>query len=225
MTRKAFWLTLTACLCVGSPARAQLGLNLFRKPNIADVFKPVVGKGGVYETVRAKDGTKHSLEMTIIGKESVDGKEAYWMEVAHDQDRSGQVSYAKMLLTKEDFQARRMIFQQPGKPAMEFPMNFNAAGKNSLKHQEELEKWHQIGSESITVPAGTFSCQHWQKEDGKGDAWISDKVSPFGVIKMVSPTETMTLVKVINDAKDHISGPVQQVDPQLLRQQMMEQNQ
>jgi len=45
--------------------------------------------------------------------------------------------------------------------------------KNYVK--EELEKWHQVGTETITVPAGTFSCAHWKKDEGVGDAWVSDK--------------------------------------------------
>ncbi len=42
------------------------------------------------------------------------------------------------------------------------------------------------------------------------------------MIKSVSSGETMVLTKVITDAKDHITGPVQQFDPQAMRQLMME---
>jgi len=215
MIRKTFWVALMVCLCSGAASRAQMGMNLFRKPNITDIFKPVVGKGAAYET--DKSGTKSSLEMTIVGKESVEGKDAYWMEIAHEQ------GYAKMLMTKDDFESHRMIVQSPGKPAMEMTIGMNS-GRAAQRRQEELDKWHQVGSESITVPAGTFSCQHWQKGDGKGDIWLSEKVSPFGIIKMVDSSQTMTLVKVITDAKDHITGPVQKFDPQALRQ-MMDQRQ
>jgi hypothetical protein len=124
-----------------------------------------------------------------------------------------------MLVTKDDFQFHRMVVQRPGQPAMEMPIRPGDAQK---RQQDELDKWHIAGSESITVPAGIFSCQHWKKDQGVGDVWISDKVSPFGMIKYVSSGETMTLTKVITDAKDHITGPVQQFDPQALRQQMME---
>ena len=56
------------------------------------------------------------------------------------------------------------------------------------------------------MPAGTFSCEHWTKDEGKGDAWVSSKVTPMGLVKMADEHETMVLVKVISDAKTHISG-------------------
>jgi hypothetical protein len=222
---RAFWLAAAMCLCLATSTRAQIGMNLFKKPNIADIFKPVVGKGALYETQRndQKDAPKRSMEMSIVGTDSVEGKDGYWMEIAHNDERSGQMAYAKMLMTK-DFQSHRMIVQQPGQQAMEFPFNLYG-DKGRQRRDEELEKWSQVGTETITVPAGTFACQHWQKEDGKSDVWVSDKVSPFGMIKMVSPGETMILLKVIADAKDHITGPVKTFDPEALKQQMMEKRQ
>jgi len=199
-----------------------MGMELFNRPNITDVFKPVVGSGGVYEIQRTdqQNSPKRAMEMTIVGKEMVDGKDGYWMEVGHVDEGTSTMAYAKMLVTKDDFQFHKMVFQQPGKPAMEMPVHSN---DNTKKHREdELGKWHLVGSESVTVPAGTFSCQHWKKDQGTGDVWISDKVSVFGMIKSVSSGETMVLTKVITDAKDHITGPVQQFDPQAMRQLMME---
>jgi len=219
----ALTLVVAVCLSVAAPARAQMGMNLFKKPNITDIFKPVVGKGGVYETQRVdkKDDPARTMEMTIVAKETVDGQDAFWFEVAHNDEKKGQPSYAKMLVTR-DFQFHKMVFQQPGQQSMEMPFHPGASDKAKQHREEELEKWHQIGTETITVPAGTFSCAHWQKDDGKGDVWVSDKISPFGMVKMVNERETMTLTKVISDAKDHITGPVKTFDPQAMRQQMMD---
>jgi hypothetical protein len=219
------WFLVAACLCLAVPARAQMGMNLFRKPNIADIFKPVVGGGALYEKQRTdqQNAAKVPMEMTIVGKEMVEGREGYWMEIGHLDEKSGAMDYVKMLVTKDDFQFHKMVMQQPGQPAMEMP--FHGSDKMQKHREEEMEKWHAVGSDSITVPAGTFSCQHWKKDQGVGDVWVSDKVSPFGMIKSVSPGETMILAKVITDAKDHITGPVQHFDPQAMRQQMMEQMQ
>src|SRR5882724_4273852 len=85
--------------------------------------------------------------------------------------------------------------------------------------EEALEKWHLVGSESITVPAGAFSCQHWKKDEGVGDVWVNDKISPFGMVKSISSGETMVLVKVITDAKDRITGPVTTFDPGQMKRQ------
>lgn len=46
-----------------------------------------------------------------------------------------------------------------------------------------------VGSESVTVPAGTFTCKHFRNKltaDDKGpmlDLWISDGVTPTGLVK------------------------------------------
>lgn len=215
------WLAMATYLSLAAPSRSQMRMDFFKKPNITDIFKPVVGAGSMYETQKTDpaNALKQPMEMTIVGKELVDGKDAYWLEFGHVDDRSGTMLYAKMLVTREDFQFHKMVVQRPGQPAMEMPIRPGDAQK---RQQDELDKWHSVGMESITVPAGTFSCQHWKKDQGVGDVWISDKVSPFGMIKYVSPGETMTLTRVITDAKDRITGPVQQFDPQALRQQMME---
>ena len=220
-------LAAAACLSFGNIAAAQMGMDLFKKPNIADIFKPVVGNGAVYEQQRTdrQDASKTTMEMSVVAKESVDGQEAYWMEFARTEDKTGQMGYTKMLVTKDDFQFHRMIVQQPGQPAMEFPFNPADRAKSRSRMQEEMDKWHLVGSETITVPAGTFSCQHWKKDTGVGDVWVSDKVSPFSMVKSVSSGETMVLIKTITGATDHITGPVSKFDPEMMRKQMMEQMQ
>jgi hypothetical protein len=70
-------LAAAGCLCLSGSVAAQFGTGLFSKPNIADIFKPVVGSGAAMK--------------------------------------------------------------------------------------DELAKWHQVGSETITVPAGTFSCAHLEE--------------------------------------------------------------
>ena len=179
------------CLMLGTAARAQMGMEMFKKPAIADIFKPVVGAGAVYETER--DQKKSTIEMTVVAQEAVDGKDAYWLEFGHSDQRSGAMVYAKMLVTKDDFQFHRMVFQQPGQPPMEFPMNMNPHQKSQMT--DEMEKWHKVGTETITVPAGTFPCEHWAKDDGKGDVWVSSKITPMSLVKEVTPTNSMVLVK------------------------------
>ena len=67
------------------------------------------------------------------------------------------------------------------------PVNHDAFTK-------DLAKWHQVGSESVTVPAGTFSCDHWAKDDGSGDIWVSSQVAPMGMVKSVDKNDTTVLV-------------------------------
>ena len=117
------------------------------------------------------------MKMTIVGKELTANGEAYWMEIGHVGKEGAGMMYSKVLVTK-DFQFT--IFQQPKQPAMEMPFD-GQTGRSHMK--EEMAKWHQVGSETITVPAGTFSCMHWKNEDGTDEVWTSDKVTPMAMVK------------------------------------------
>jgi hypothetical protein len=76
-----------------------------------------------------------------------------------------------------------------------------------------------LGTETVTTPAGTFSCQHWRSKKDGSEFWISDKVSPWKLVKMTGKDETMTLTRVISDAKTHITGtPVSMED--MMKQHM-----
>jgi len=208
-------------------AHAQIGANWFNKPAIAEVVNPVVGKGAQYQTTQGdkSNAAPDVLEMTVVGKESVDGKDGFWLEIARQDKNQRGMTYAKMLFTKDDFQVHRMVVQQPGQQALQMPVN--ASDKTKSRMLDETQKWSAAGSESITVPAGSFSCKHWKKDKGPNDIgeselWTSDKVSPFGMVKEVSPSHTMVLVKLITDATDHITGPVKTFDPAEMQRQMME---
>jgi len=224
MKRCCLGLTVLAiCLSVASTASAQMGMDLFKKPDIAKAFNPVVGKGAQYLNTTASTSAKKSstMEMYIVGKESVEGKDGFWMEFV-TADEKNQTFVGKALFTKEDFQFHRMIMQMPGQGAMEMPFNPTAAHREKM--EENMNEWHSVGTESVTVPAGTFSCEHWRNDKSNSDVWTSDKVTPFGMVKEVSPQGIMVLTKVITDAQDRITGPVKKFDMQQMMQQMQQQH-
>jgi hypothetical protein len=215
---------LAACvsLAIGAVARAQMGMNFFKRPAIADFFKPVVGSGAVYQTIdTARNADKSSMEMLVVGREMVGAKEGYWLEFSIETKAMNGTMYSKVLVTKDDFEMHRTIFQLPGAPAMEMPAGTGAG--QGKKIGDNLSQWSQVGTETVTVPAGTFVCQHWTKKDGKGDVWVNDKIIPFGMVKEVSSGSSEVLLKTIADAKDHITGPVTPFDPRVFQQMMMNQ--
>jgi len=211
-------------LAFSSSARPQLGMDIFKKPSITKVFHPVIGKGAQYETASKTggDAKPHSMEIGIVGKESVDGKDGYWMQFVSADDK-GQTVVGKSLITIDDFQFRRMIIQPPGQGAMEMPMNMTARSRQKI--DENMNDWHSVGTESISVPAGTFSCEHWKNDKNGSEAWTSDKVTPFGMIKEVGQNSSMVLVKILDSVPDRITGPVKQFDMQQMMQQMQQQRQ
>jgi hypothetical protein len=210
-------LCFAALLLVNFTVRAQMGMNVFQKPSIANIFHPVVGSGALYQvtsTDSPNDPPKQQ-QFSIVGKEVVDGSEAYWMEFA-DQGKAGTRTIGKVLISKSDFKTHRMIFQRAGQQAMEIKFNLDAADGKAV--QEDLSKWAQAGNETITVPAGSFACQFW-KNDAGDKIWVSDKVTPFGMVKQVTKSETRVLLKLVTDAQDQITGPVKVFDPQEMMRQ------
>ncbi len=214
-------LVIAVSLFLASSVRGQMGSEFFRRPAITKVFNPVVGKGAEYETSRTDSkGGARMMQMYIVGKESVDGKDGYWMEIVSSGEKD-KTFVGKTLFTKDDFQFRRMIMQMPGQPAMEMP--FKPNDERSQKVEERLSEWRSVGTETITVPAGTFLCEHWKDDKNNSDAWTSDKVTPFGMVKESGPHNTMILTKLLTDMSDRITGPVQTFDPQMMMQQMQQQ--
>jgi hypothetical protein len=118
------------------PARAQMGMDLFRKPTIAKAFHPVVGKGAEYETTSQRNGgtRTRTMELSVVGKDSVDGKDAYWMQFASTDDKQ-QTMVGKSLITPDDFEFHRVIVQVPGQGAMEMPANMTANNRDKMNQQ------------------------------------------------------------------------------------------
>ena len=221
MNLKRSAVILFATLSMAFPLAAQMGMGMGRVPTLSGVWHPVVGTGANYEVTKS-DGTKTQLEITIVGKEDVDGKTAYWMEMSFVEPRSSAPVYAKSLTTVNDNNvvSSRMIMQMPGQDPMEMDNSSAPMGRRMQQSSPSdiNDKAEALGSETVTVPAGTFTCQHYRMKDGSGEAWISDKVGPWGLVKSVDKGQTVVLTKSITDAKDHITGTPKKFDPmQMMR--------
>ncbi|HKM66350.1 MAG TPA: hypothetical protein VJX70_04220 [Candidatus Acidoferrum sp.] len=217
-----FGFLATICLFAAvAPAQAQIGMDIFQRPSITKVLHPVVGKGAAYLSTD-KDGKTRTTEVSVVGKDSVDGKEGFWVEF-YSTDSTGKAVVGKALITLADFQFQRMIIQPPGQQAMEMPMNMANAHRSKI--EENANDWHSVGPDTITVPAGTFPCEHWHNDKTNGDIWTSDKITPFGMVKDTHNGTTQVLTKILDNATDRITGPVKQFDMQQMIQQMQQQHQ
>jgi hypothetical protein len=180
---------------------AQMGMST---PELRGVFKPEVGSGAAYEVV-SSDGKKSQFDIAVVEKDPAGG---YWTEYTIADPHSKGTVYMKMLVSQQADHVivEHMIMQVPGRPPMDM-----SAMMQGMGHQKQSQKIdvrtgaENLGTESVTTPAGTFSCQHWRTKDGN-DVWISDKVKPWGLVKTSGKDSSMTLVRVITDAKTHITG-------------------
>jgi len=203
-----------------TPARAQMGMGM-RGPDLRGVFHPVVGAGAEYLTEHAA-GPKTTIEISIVGKEQVSGQDAYWMEIGVASPSGAGTMYMKRLnyLDGDRLISSRTIMQIPGQQPMEMDSQMGMRGNQPPQSADIRKEAELVGTEAVTTPAGTFVCQHWRQKDGSADFWISEKVAPWGLVKTVSKDTTMTLQRVITDAKTHITGTPVKFDPMnMMRQQ------
>src|ERR1700682_3468660 len=148
-------------LALASPIGAQMGMGP-RTPDMSGVWNPVVGSGGAYE-MTDKEGKKSQLEITIVGKEDVNGKTGYWMEMAVANARAGGEMYMKYLIAPSDtgVAPMRMIMQPPGQDPMEMDMNLVGGTRVRQSTGTDIrDRAERVGTETVTVPGGTFSCEH-----------------------------------------------------------------
>jgi hypothetical protein len=187
-------------------------------PEFRGILNPTVGTGAAYQTEAR--GTKNDIEITVVGKEDVGGKTGYWMEMAMNEPQAGGQMYMKMLMVVDGktSSVTRMIMQMPGQPPMEMPMQGMMGNMQRNTSTDLRDTAERVGTESLTTPAGTFQTEHYRAKDGSWDAWISPQVAPWGLVKSDSRGTTMTVTRLITDAKDHITGTPQQFDPmQMMR--------
>jgi len=195
-------------LALAPRGNAQMGMSA---PELRGVFKPEVGSGAAYEVVNS-DGKKSQFDITIVEKDPSGG---YWTEYTIADPRSKGTVYMKMLISQQadDAVVEHMIIQVPGHPPMDMSAMMQGMGHQTRSQKIDVRTGAEnVGTESVTTPAGTFSCQHWRTKDGN-DVWISDKVKPWGLVKTSGKDSSMTLVRVITDAKTHVTGtPVSMED-------------
>lgn len=209
--KKAAFATLF--LLTALPAGAQMG---FGPPKIpSGIFNPVVGAGAVYE-MQAGNEPKRTMELAIVGKETVNGKEGYWIEFTMSGTPMGDI-VAKVLdvMTDGKLITSKMIIQMPGRPPMEMPSQMRAqnGGVNFADIRNEAK---DLGTESVTTAAGTFTCHHYRANDGTEDTWVTESVHPFGLVKDQDKDSTTVLVKTLTGVKDKITGTPQPFNPMMM---------
>jgi hypothetical protein len=198
-------------------ASGQIGMR-GGPPDFHGVWSPVVGRGAAYE-VQTSGGKKSQMELSIVAKELVDGKDAYWMEFVVERPETGGQIIMKRLMYVDGsgLSSDKVIMQMPGHPPMEMPARTGQMEKSQAA--DFRTDATDLGKESITVPAGTFTCEHYRIKDQASEGWISTEISPYGLVKYQSKDSTLVLTKVITDAKDKITGTPVPFNPMMMQQQ------
>ncbi|MGD0225487.1 MAG: hypothetical protein ABSF71_24430 [Terriglobia bacterium] len=211
---------LVLALAVAASAWAQRGGRggmgmMGSLPKMPGLSNPVVGSGAEYQmTTKGKD---MDVAWAIVGKEDVSGNPGIWIETRMQSPDVGGEMVSKMLMVTTGPEAgmKRMIMQQPGQPPMEMTgmmMGLMKGGQAQPSSSGgKAEYGELVGTETITVPAGTYACQHYRKQEKSGpvDYWVSDQITPYAMAKMTGPDVTMVLKKTLTDETTHIKGEPQ----------------
>ena len=219
-------LAALAMVALAVPLAAQMGMQV---PTLSGIWRPVIGSSASYEITR--EGNKSSIDFAVLGMEDLAGKTGYWVEMSMTNAKTGGDVIIKILenVDGNTITYSKWVMQMPGQQPMEMDSNMmNMGGKGTRQYQDAdfRDKAELVGTESVTVPAGTFSCEHYRMKDGSGEAWISDKVSPWSVVKTQDKLRTMVLTKLTTDAKERITEAPTKFDPmQMMRNRMGQQGQ
>jgi hypothetical protein len=209
-------IALALSFTTGGWAQAMRGGLGRQPPRLLGEFKPVVGSGAQYQ-MTAQNRTM-SFSYVVVGQEDVEGSTGYWMEIrSENPEMAGEMVMKQLVVLGGDKpQIKRMIMQPPGRPPMEMPIGMmpGMGQREQGAGGRDTSPGEKVGSETITVPAGTFECDHYRKQDPHGtvDVWISSKVSPYGTVKMSSGEMTMVLEKVLSNETSHIKGEPQKLN-------------
>ena len=190
-------------------AYAQFGKGA--GPKFHSDFKPVVGAWSEYQ-ITGKGESPSKMKIAIVGKEG----DAYWYESIMETKQEGPI-ISKMLVSgnpEDRKNVRRMIVKMGNRPAMEMPIQMMQASKDLGQRGKIIDK----GTESIKVPAGTFTAQHMQYQDGEivVDTWVQKDVSPYGMVRSQSKEFEMILLGYGAGAKTLITETPQKFEmPQM----------
>jgi hypothetical protein len=206
-TRKT-WMVMGIVLLLTLPAWAQRGQQA---PQIPGLFKPVIGSGAQY-AIATKKGEKYLWSYAVVGKEMVEGAEGYWVEMRLESGGPQRMIMKTLMVTSgEKPEVKRMVMQTEGQAPIEMPMGgmmgaMMKRGRESTPVDTSLGE--KVGTEMVTVPAGTYLCDHYRKKEpnGMADYWMSSKVTPYGCVKAVTLLETMELTKLLTGETSQIKG-------------------
>ena len=170
---------------------------------------------GAYASWQFQDGT---MKQAVVGAKEVDGQKHIWFEMAMQENKKGASMVAKFLVPSFDrlYEVKELVVQPAGEPAMRVPKQMISMMQQNMKDpMAEMRKKCGAGEEpvvdlgtaTVTVPAGTFTARHFRAASGE-EMWI-DMSLAFPLVKATTDKGDMILVEHGTDASTAITGPIQ----------------
>jgi len=217
----ALSLAVAGGLWAQRPGGGGMGM-MGNMPQMPGLRNPVEGSGAEYQMTGKKNGKSMDMDIAtvILSKEKVDGANGLWMEQRMTSAELGGEMVTKTLMVTDgpEVGIKRMIMQSPGRPPMEMTGMMMGMMKQHQPQPQatgggKADMGELVGTESVTVPAGTYTCQHYRKQekDGPVDMWISSEVTPYAMVKLASADMTMVLKGILKNQTSHIKGEPQKM--------------
>ncbi len=144
----------------------------------------------------------HMSATTLLGS-------SVWMQFALDvSEKAGVVVQQGYFMAnknlKPEIMPRELFFTNQGVQMQQF----------IFSDPKELAK-DLIGEEKVELPAGTISAKHYRKSnDGQVvDFWISEKVKPIGLVKLVSKSSRVASNNYTIELKSLLVNVKPAIDP------------
>lgn len=201
---------------VGLVALGLVGVAPLQAQTVCELFAEGMTNMtvGAYASYQLPVGT---MKQAIVGTKVVDGEEYIWFEMAMEE-KKGVSMIAKLLIPSfgRFNEVKEMVVQPAGEPAMRMPNQMISMMQKNIKDPmaEMRTKCDagdasvvDLGTETVTVPAGTFTTRHFRAESGE-EMWI-DMSLAFPVVKATTDKGDMVLVEHGTDASSGITGPIQ----------------
>jgi len=170
---------------------------------------PSVGQWAEY---KGTYGQKEPItsRYAVVGTERREGTEYKWIELRMRDEKQRDMIY-QMLVPDNPLEMGEIqeIVMKPGEePAMKMggmmlKMMRGQLAKNSAFH-EACKEATLVGTEKISVPAGSFSTKRYHSEKYGSDTWV-DPSAAFPMVKTVGKSHEMELVATGRGATSSIT--------------------
>jgi hypothetical protein len=158
-----------------------------------------------------------SMRLALLGNESRAGKDMVRIEMSLTSTDGNMIM--QMLVPGYPYDMDEIadwVIKAPGQPAMRMSAQMMGMMRSQMPRDAVAEacrnsKMARVGSESVTVPAGTFNTTHYRDETSGNDVWVSENI-PFGMVKAKTKSgEEVVLSGKGTDAKSQITETPQEM--------------
>lgn len=181
-------------------------------PQFYHIYNPIVGEWSKYE-MKDNQGNKAILTISVVSKEGSN----YWIEVESSQSSDvGTVAYLVCGDPTEDANVLKVRLKNKDGPIIEISKEILEKMKKRQPHSDTSSsigpttgKIQSLPNETVKIGNITYNCQRINlisPENKTAEIWINEKVSPFGIVKLIFGNESLILIDSGKGAKPRLLG-------------------